>query len=711
MTDATIDEERRPAVARGPAVPPVAKRVDAARTLHGDTSVDPYAWLRDRDDPDTIAYLEAENAYCEAATTHLQPLRDEIFAEIKARTQETDVSAPVRDGDWWYYTRTEEGKQYSIHCRQRSEEDDGTEQVLLDENELAGSSGYFRLGRFDVSPDGRLLAFSTDYDGGESYTLRFKDLDTGALLPEELRGVYYSGAWTPDGAAYFYTTHDAAMRPHRVWRHWLGTPVERDTLIHEEPDERFFASVGLTRSRRFILLELGSEITSEVWALPADEPEAAPRVVEPRRQGVEYEIEHHGDRFFILHNDGAENFALASAPVDAPGRDNWQTVIAGRDDTRLLSVDAFASHLVVYLRAEGRTGLRVLPLRDGAPGEAHDVAFPEPVYTVRPGDTPTYDTRLYRLTYTSLTVPVSTYDYDVEARSLTLKKRQPVLGGFEPEQYESAREWAVAEDGARVPISLVWREGTPRDGTAPCLLYGYGAYEASMDPSFSIPRLSLLDRGLVYAIAHVRGGGEMGRRWYEDGKLLRKRNTFADFIACADHLVRAGWTSYDRLAARGASAGGLLMGAVANLAPEKFRAIVAQVPFVDALNTILDPTLPLTVIEWEEWGNPLGNADVYRYMRSYSPYDNVEAKAYPAMLVTAGLHDPRVGYHEPAKWVARLRATKTDANPLLLKTEMGAGHGGKSGRYDAWREEAFILAFILDAVGRGEPGALAVAAS
>ena len=699
MTGTTegIGDRQNPGPGAALPQPPVAKRVPATRTVHGDTIVDDYAWLRNRDDPDAIAYLEAENAYCAAATAHLQPLEEQIFQEIKGRTLEADLSAPVRQGGWWYYSRTEEGKQYPIHCRRRAEQDDGSEQVMLDSNELAGDSGYFALGHFQVSPDGRLLAYSTNFDGSESYTLRFRNLETGELLLDEVSGVYYSGAWSHDGSRFFYVTHDAAMRPYRVWRHRLGTPASDDLLLYEEADERFFAGVQLTRSKRFVLINLSSQITSEVWSLPADEPDGPPRVLELRRQGVEYRVAHQGDRYFILHNNGATNFELAAAPVQSPGRANWQTVIPERADTRLDSVHAFAAHLVVHLRREGRTELRILPLADGAAGEAHGVAFPEPVYTVWPDDNREYDTRLFRLTYSSLVTPRSIYDYDVEARTLTLKKRQPVLGDYDPEQYMSTREWATADDGTRIPISLVSRNDTPRDTPAPCLLYGYGAYEASMDPTFAIPRLSLLDRGFRYAIAHVRGGGELGRRWYEDGKLLKKRNTFTDFIACADHLCRGGWTAPDRLVARGGSAGGLLMGAVANLAPEQFQAIVAQVPFVDALNTILDPTLPLTVIEREEWGNPVADADVYRYMRSYSPYENVAPKAYPALLVTAGLNDPRVGYHEPAKWVARLRATKADGNLLLLKTEMGAGHGGKSGRYDAWHQEALVLAFILSA--------------
>src|SRR5581483_3190268 len=628
-------------------------------------------------------------------TAHLAELRAELFEEIKARVQETDLSVPVRRGPWWYFTRTEEGMQYPKLCRRPSPDDEAGEQVLLDGNELAGDSPYFAFGVVDVSPDHRLVAFSTDHDGNESFTLRFKDLETGKLLPDTIEGTYYGSAWATDNRTFFYTTIDAAHRPHRLWRHRLGTAPADDVLVHEEPDERFFVSVELTRSEQYVVLQLASKVTSEVRLLPASTPEREFTVVEPRRQGVEYHLDHQGDRFLVLHNDGALDFELAEAPVDAPGRANWRPVIAHQPGTRLMDVDAFVHHVVVHLRSEARTGLRVLPEE----GEPWDIELPETVATVEPGDNPEYDTDSYRLRFESLVTPPTVYDYDLPTRTLVLRKRQPVLGGYDPADYTSTRTWATAGDGTRVPVSLVHRKGVPRDGSAPCLLYGYGSYEASMDPWFSVLRLPLLERGFVFAIAHVRGGGECGRQWYEDGKLLRKRNTFTDFVACAQHLCDERYTSPSRLVARGGSAGGLLVGAVCNLAPDQFAAVLAEVPFVDALNTILDPTLPLTVIEWEEWGNPVESAEVYEYMKSYSPYENVEAKGYPAILATAGLNDPRVGYHEPAKWVAKLRATKTDDRPLLLKTEMGAGHGGPSGRYDLWRDQAFLLAFVVDQVG------------
>jgi oligopeptidase B len=684
---------------------PVAKRVPTERTHHGDTVIDEYAWLAAKDDPETIAYLTAENAYTEQRTAELATLRETLFTETKTRTQETDLSVPTRKGGYWYYTRTVEGQQYGIHCRRAvrdGETDppipaDGAplegEEILLDGNQLAEGHDFFALGTFDVSPDGRWLAYSTDFAGDERFTLRVKDLRTGEVLADEVPETFYGSAWSADGSTLFYLTVDDAWRPYRVWRHVVGTPASEDQIVYEERDERFWVGVGLTRSERFIVIDSHSKITSEVRVIPADNPIAEPAVIAPRRQGVEYSIEHHGHRFLILHNDGAEDFALAYTSVDHPG--DWVPLIPHSPGTRLEAVDAFANHIVVSLRTGGLTGIRVL--QDGT-GDSYDIDFPEPLYSVGLDSNPEYHTSTIRLHYASMVTPDSVYDYDLVTRQMVLRKRKPVLGGFDPARYEQHRDWAVADDGTRVPISLVCRAGTPRDGSAPCVLYGYGSYEASMDPWFSIPRLSLLDRGVVFAIAHVRGGGELGRRWYETGKLLAKKNTFTDFVAAARHLAKAGWTSADRLVARGGSAGGLLMGAVANLAPDAFCGIVAQVPFVDPLTSILDPSLPLTVTEWEEWGNPLEDPEVYAYMKSYSPYENVTAQDYPAILAVTSLNDTRVLYHEPAKWIARLRAVAPDGD-YLLKTEMGAGHGGPSGRYDSWKEEAFITAWILDRFG------------
>ena len=692
-----MTEPASPAAAVPPAAtPPTAKRVPVERRLHGETVVDEYAWLRDRDDPEVIAYLEAENAYLREVLAPTSDLRQTVFDEIKARTQETDLTVPVRKGPWWYYGRTVEGLQYAIRCRRAGEEDASTEQVLVDFNEVAGDSPYLDVGAFEVSPDHRIVAYSVDFDGAEVFTMRFKDLESGEHLTDEIPGTYYGAAWSADSGTFFYVTPDEARRPHRLWRHRLGTDVAADELVYEEADRRFFLGVQLSRSERFIVLGLSSMVTTEARVLPADDPTGEFGVVEPRHEGVEYYVDHQGDRFLIVTNDEALDFRLVETPVTSPGREHWRDVIPHVPGTRILAAEAFANHVVVHLRRDALKGLRVIRTTDGA---THDVEFDEPVYTVMAfDDNPEYDSTVYRFHYTSLVTPASVYDYDLDGRTRALRKRQPVLGDFDPVRYESIREWAAAPDGTSVPLSLVRRRDHP-EGPAPTLLFGYGAYEASMDPGFSIPRLSLLDRGVTFAIAHVRGGGEMGRSWYEDGKLLHKRNTFTDFVAAADHLIAQGYTSPHLLAARGGSAGGLLMGAVANLAPERFHAIVAEVPFVDNVNTMLDPSLPLTVTEWEEWGNPATDPEAYRYMRSYSPYENVAGRTYPAILATAGLNDPRVAYHEPAKWVARLRAASTGGAPVLLKTEMGAGHSGPSGRYDAWRDEALVLAFVLDQLG------------
>jgi oligopeptidase B len=681
--------------------------------------VDDWYWLRDKDDPAVIDHLKAENAYTEAATAHTADLRQRLFDEMVARIEETDLSVPARKGPWLYYSRTVEGSSYGIHCRRPADGPEDAEEVILDENALADGHEYFALGNLAVSPDHRWLAYSTDTTGAERYTMRFVDLTTGGESAESLEDTSYGMAWANDNATVFVIRVDAAMRPYQLWRHRVGAEPAGDVLVYEEPDERFYLGVGRTKDDQFVLLGLDSKVTSEYRVLPADDPGGDFTLVEGRRQGIEYSVDHdRGDRdggragrFLIVTNDGAEDFRLMEAPDDRPGRRAWSEVIPGRPGVRLDAVDPFAGHLVVYEREDGETRMRVV---DAATGISTPVEQPESPSTVWGGTNLEYDTSTLRYEYTSMVTPRSVFDLDLRSGVSELRKRQPVLGDFDPEHYRTERRWARSEDGTRVPISLVYRTdlvGTsvlPGAG-APCLLYGYGSYEASMDPTFSSLRLSLLDRGFVFAIAHVRGGGEMGRHWYEDGKLLDKPNTFADFVACARTLIDEGWTAPDRLVARGGSAGGLLIGAVANLAPELFRAMVAEVPFVDCLTTILDDTLPLTVLEWEEWGNPVEDPEVYEVMKSYSPYDNVRAVdahgvpvRYPDILATGGLSDPRVGFWEPAKWVAKLRAANPD-NRVLLKTEMGAGHGGPSGRYDAWRDEAFVYAFILDALGLTEP--------
>jgi oligopeptidase B len=695
--------------------PPVARTVAHRREHHGDVFVDEYEWLRDKDSPETLAYLEAENAYTESRTAHLQQLRETIFEEIRSRTQETDLSVPVRVRGWWYYGRTFEGKQYGASCRRPVQDEESwlppsvdpaetpaDEQVLLDSNVLAEGHEFFSLGASTVSPDGRYLAFSTDTVGDERFLLQVKDLSTGEMLPDQVPDTSYAVAWDLAGEHLFYTTVDASWRPDKVWRHRLGTDPAEDVVVHHEVDDRFWVSVGRTRSQRYLLIACGSKVTTEYRILDAADPTTEPRVVAPRRQGVEYGLEHAviggEDVLLVLHNDGAENFEIAQAPVTATSHEQWVPLVPHDPGVRLEDVDAFADHLVVSQRSDGLTRLRVLRLGESGVTSDEVLEMDHPIYTVGAGANPEFAQPVLRFGYTTMATPSAVLQVDLRTGERTLLKQTPVLGDFDPEAYEQHREWATAEDGTRVPISVVVPKGLPRDGSTPFLLYGYGSYEHSVDPFFTISRLSLLDRGMGFAIAHVRGGGEMGRRWYDEGKMLHKRNTFTDFVACAGRLVEAGWTSPERLVAEGGSAGGLLMGAVANLAPEAFTAVLAEVPFVDALTSILDPDLPLTVIEWEEWGDPLHDPEVYAYMKSYSPYENVAAKRYPAILAETSLHDTRVLYVEPAKWVARLRATAVEPD-VLLKTEMSAGHGGPSGRYNAWRDRAFSYAWVLDQVG------------
>ncbi len=699
--------------------PPVAARRPTVREHHGDRFVDPYEWLRDKDDPEVIDYLEAENAYAGALTEHLEPLVETLFGELKDRTQETDLSVPVfvrhTDGSaWWYYTRTQEGSEYARYCRAPATDRSAPpalegpiagEVVYLDANVEAAGHDFFDLGALDVSPGGHLLAYSTDVTGAERYTLRVRDLRTGEDLPDTVADVAHGACWAGETHV-FYSRCDEAWRPYVVLRHRIDSPASEDAVVLTEPDQRFWLGVWTSRDERWLVFASGSKLTSEYRLLATDDPEGTPQVVAPRRQGVEYSVEPAGDRLLVVHNDGAEDFALAQAPLDATSHTQWVPVLPAQPGVRLLEVDAYASHVVVALRRDGLSGLHLIP-RDAAgdllPGA--DVAFEEPLFTVGSAAGPEYDTPSIRIDYASMLTPASVFDYDLASGTLTLLKRTTVLpsatqGPYDPARYVQERTWATAPDGARVPISVVRRADVPLDGSAPALLYGYGSYEISIDPTFSVSRLSLLDRGVVFAIAHVRGGGEMGRAWYDHGKVLTKWNTFTDFAACADHLVEAGYTSTDRLAARGGSAGGLLMGVVANTWGDKFRAVHAQVPFVDALTTILDPELPLTVIEWEEWGDPLHDADVYAYMKSYTPYENVTDGDHPAILATTSLNDTRVYYVEPAKWVAALRAAagSTARHPVLLKTEMVAGHGGVSGRYASWRELAFENAWVLDQI-------------
>ena len=676
--------------------PPLARVQPRVRTVHGEIRIDEYFWLRDRSDPQVVAYLEAENSYTGAVMRHTEALQEQLYQEMRGRIKETDLSVPERVDDYFYYTRTEAGGQYPILCRKRGHLD-GPEEVLLDQNQLAAEHTYCRVGVSEVSPDHRLLAYSVDTSGAEEFTLYIKDLTTGELLPEVIARTSLGLAWANDSRTLFYTVLDQARRPCRLYRHTVGSSASADVLVYFEPDEAFFLDINRTRSRRYLLLDITSHSTSEVRFLNADHPEQTFRTLQPREPGIEYSVTHHEDHFFVTTNDEAPNFRLVRAPVASPSKANWSPVLPYRPAVKLDGAEAFRSHLAVLEREAGLRQIRILHLPSG---KEHLIPFPEPVYTIRAHENPEFETNLLRFTYSSLVTPSSVVEYDMGARTWTVRKQTEVLGGYDPSLYRSERVFATAPDGERVPISLVFRAPIRLDGSRPLLLTGYGAYGLSYDPSFSSNVLSLLDRGFVVAIAHVRGGEEMGRPWYDGGKLLNKRSTFTDFIACAEHLVGQSYTSPTRLAISGGSAGGLLMGAVANLRPDLFQVVLAEVPFVDVVNTMLDASLPLTVIEYDEWGNP-NEPTAYSYIRSYSPYDNVEAKSYPHMLVTAGLNDPRVAYWEPAKWTARLRARKTDSNRLLLRTNMGAGHGGASGRFDFLREIAFKYAFVLDVLGIG----------
>jgi len=711
-------------------VPPQAAQRPHILAAHGHERQDPWFWLRERDDPEVLAYLEAENSYTDEALSSRAPLRHTLFEEMKARIQETDMTVPTRRGPWWYYGRTEEGKSYGIHCRRPAGDPDelppatdagGDEQVLLDENVLAQPHEYFQIGTAAVSPDHTWLAYGADTVGDEKYVLGFRSLvdrasSTASAAPEQVAETGYGLAWSKHSSVVFYVRLDESMRPHQLWRHHLGTDPAGDVLVYEEADRRFYLGTGLTRDEAYVLVSLHSTNTTEWLAIPSHDPLALPTVVVPRREGLEYAVDHWSRDgapgwFVVLTNDTGKDFRVVAAPDAAlAATTEWRELVPHRPGVRVEDVEAFDDLLVLSERAEAETRVRVLPLDRGEDPFAGDLmasgwtvdSAESPASTWLGANAESSITTL-RVGRTSLVTPSSVLQIDLASRRETLLKREPVLGEFDPDLYVTSRQWAEAADGARIPISVVHRRDLVLP--APCLLYGYGAYEISIDPAFSHHRLSLLDRGMAFAIAHVRGGGEMGRAWYEDGRMEHKANTFGDFIAAAHHLVSTGLARPDALAGRGGSAGGLLIGAVANQAPELFAALVAQVPFVDCVTTMLDDQLPLTVGEWEEWGNPIADQEAYTRMLAYSPYDNVtatnpdgSARTYPDLLVTAGLNDPRVSYWEPAKWVAKIR-TLSPSTRVLLKTEMGAGHGGPSGRYDAWKEEALVMAFLLDALG------------
>jgi oligopeptidase B len=679
-------------------VPPVAPRHPVESVLHGERRVDDYAYFKDRNHPETIPYLEAENRYTDAMTAHTATLQQQLYDEMLGRIKEDDSQVPVRRDGWFYYARTERGKAYPIFARKRGSLD-APEEVYFDQNVEAEGHAFYDLGGMEVSPDHQRLAVLVDTTGYEDFVLRIKDLATGQWLPDQIEQLSWGLAWADDNRTLFYMTPDSAKRGDRVWRHVVGTPRSADLSVYHDPDVLFNVNLARSRSGAFILISSTSFTSSEWHLIPTARPTEAPRVVAPRRPGIEYEVEPGEGVLYITTNEGAPNFRVMTAPLRDPSHRNWTDWIAPRADVFVEGVMPFKHHVVVSERRDGLRRLRISGLEGRR--ESHEVTFPEAAYGVFPGSNPQYDARVLRFTYSSLVTPNTVTDYDMDRRTRTVLKQDEVLGGYDPAAYEVERVYATARDGVtRVPISLVHRKGVPRDGKAPLLLYAYGSYGSTTEPTFNSQRFSLIDRGFTYAIAHVRGGQEMGRPWYDDGKMLHKMNTFTDFLDVADHLVRERYTSPDRLAANGGSAGGLLMGVIANERPELFKVIVADVPFVDVINTMLDASLPLTAQEWEQWGNPAHEAE-YRYLRRYSPYDNVRAQAYPRMLVTSGLNDSRVGYFEPTKWVARLRATKTDSRPLLLRMHMGAGHGGSSGRYERLKEQAFRYAFIVDQVSQG----------
>ena len=689
-----------------PIKPPLAPRRPETITIHGETRTDDYAWLKDPDwqavmkepdrlDADIRVYLEAENAHTEAVMAETAALRSKLFKEMKARIKEDDWSVPAPDGEWEYYLRYETGGQHPVYCRREGTR--GDEQILLHGDLEAEGKSFFRVAGCHHSTDHRLLAYALDLNGSERYAIHLRDLETGETLAEDIADARGDLVWANDGKTLFYTVIDDNHRPHRVMRHVVGGDPANDVVVYDEADAGFFLSIGKTESGRFIEVMARDHTTSEVHLIDADAPETPPRVVAPRERDVEYEISHHGDRLFILTNaDGAEDFKIAEAPIEAPGRSNWRDWTPHEAGRLIRSILVYADHLVRLERIEGLPRIVVTDLNSG---EAHDIAFDEEAYELGIVAGYEFDTTTLRFTYSSMTTPQRTYDYDMALRGRSLRKEQEVPSGHDPADYVTRRLATKSHDGAMVPVSVLARRDTPLDGSAPLLLYGYGSYGSSMPASFVTNRLSLVDRGFVYAIAHIRGGTEKGYGWYLDGKLEKKRNTFLDFIAAAEQLAAEGFTRPGNIAAHGGSAGGMLVGAVANMRPELFRAIIGEVPFVDVLNTMCDASLPLTPPEWPEWGNPIEDRAAYDTILAYSPYDNVAARDYPAIIVTAGLTDPRVTYWEPAKWVAKLRALKTDDNALLLRTNMEAGHARAAGRFDRLEEVALTYAFLMKVFG------------
>jgi oligopeptidase B len=676
---------------------PRAKQISKELSIHGDTRIDPYYWLNERENPDVTSYLQAENAYTDEMMSHLTGFKEKLYQEIVGRIRQTDMSVPYLDNGYYYFVRYEEGQEYPIYSRKKGSLD-APEEVMLDANELAKPFSYYQIGAAAVSPDNKIAAFGEDTLSRRIYTLRFKNLETGEFLEDAIPNTTGGAVWANDNQTVFYSVKDASLRAYKIFRHRLGTPASQDVEVYHEKDETFGVGIGKTKSKKYLVIASYQTVSTEFRYLDANDPEGAFKVIQPRERDHEYMIDHYGDSWYIRTNWNAKNFRLMKTPEGRTGKENWTEVVAHRGDVLLEGMELFSKYLVLEERQNGLLRLRVKPWQGG---EEHYVDFGEEAYTVFPTSNYDFDTDLIRVNYTSLTTPGSVYDYDMQTRKLTLLKEQEVVGDFDKNNYHTERLYATARDGVKVPISLVYRKGFKKDGTAPLLLYGYGSYGYSMDPTFNSARLSLLDRGFVFAIAHIRGGEEMGRQWYEDGKLLNKKNTFTDFIDCGEFLVKEKYCAKDQLYAAGGSAGGLLMGAIVNMAPGMWRGILAAVPFVDVVTTMLDESIPLTTGEYDEWGNP-NDKTYYDYIKSYSPYDNVEAKDYPAMLVTTGLHDSQVQYWEPAKWVARLREMKTDQNPLLLPTNMETGHSGASGRFQRYKDTALEYAFLLDLAGLSE---------
>lgn len=675
--------------------PPVAKKVAKELTTHGDTRLDNYYWLNDREDQEVIDYLNAENGYTESMTEHLNELQNDLFEEMKGRIKQDDTSVPYKDNGYFYQTRYEEGKEYPIYARRKGALE-AAEEIMLNVNELAKDYDYYNVGGWAVSPDNKLLAYGEDTLSRRIYKLRFKNLETGEMLADEIPNTTGGAVWANDNKTVFYTTkEEGTLRSYKVFRHTLGTSVEEDVEVWHETDNTFSCGVWKTKSDKYIVIGSFQTLSQEYQVLNANEPTGKFRMIQPRERNLEYSIAHFEDKFYIRTNLDAKNFRLMSTPETATTKENWTEVIPHRTDVLFEGMDIFKDYLVLTERKNGIIQLRVRPWK----GEEHYIAFEEDAYVAYTSANPEFDTNILRFAYTSMTTPISTFDYNMSAKDRTLLKEQEVVGEFDKNDYQSERLMVTARDGKKVPVSLVYKKGFKKDGKQPLLLYAYGSYGYSMEPTFSSVRLSLLDRGFAYAIAHIRGGEEMGRVWYEDGKLLNKKNTFKDFIDCGQYLVDNNYTNSDKLFAMGGSAGGLLMGAVVNMKPELWKGVVAAVPFVDVVTTMLDESIPLTTFEYDEWGNP-NDKTYYDYMLSYSPYDNVEAKEYPAMLVTTGLHDSQVQYWEPAKWVAKLREMKTGDQPLLLKTNMDSGHGGKSGRFRRLKDTALEYAFFLDLAGK-----------